>query len=169
MKKYSKIFLAMTIICVVFLVIFITVMIIKGISFDLNCKAYIKRAAEASNVEMAKEELSKAIDYAESNNLTEGIVSIFLKNPTNDIGFWYNNMKAAYQELENLPEETSALEKTNVLMKLRESLTDRDNGNTEVTHPTGISIYPNNVLYFWWGMASIIGICVFRNLSRNIN
>jgi len=142
-----------------------TIRIVKYLDFNLNCEAYLKRAADANTVELAKGELAKAIDYAEKNNLTEGIVSIFLKNPANDIGFWYNNIKSAHYELDNLPEEASPLEKTNVLMKLRESLTDRgNNGGTKVIYPTGISIHPGNVLYFWWCILSSAGVCVFWTL-----
>ena len=162
MGKNAKAFLALAIICTVLSGIWAANRIVKAVSFNLNCEAYIKRTADASTIEMAKTELAKAIDYAERNNLTEGIVSVFLKNPQNDIGFWYGNMKAAYEELDNLPEDAAPLEKTNVLMKLRESLTDNsgDNG-TSVTVPDGISIYPGNVAYFWWCALSLLAACVF--------
>ena len=70
--------------------------------------------------------------------------------------FWYKNMKAAYEELDSLPEDATDLEKTNMLMKLRESLVDSAEDCISVTHPEGISIYPDNVLYFWWGLLSFI-------------
>jgi len=159
MKKL-KIFIAL-----VFTVLFLVwggVRISNSLSFYLNCEAYLKRAATANTVEMAKPELAKAIEYAEENNLTSGIVSIFLKNPMNDIGFWYENMKASYEELDKIADDATALEKTNVLMKLRESLTDRDEGGgTKIVFPNGISVYPNNILYFCWGLISIIGMSVF--------
>jgi len=159
MKKFKNIFLVLAIIFTLVFCAWGTVRIVKYVQFSLECEAYLKRAADANTVELAKEELAKAIDYAEKNNLTEGIVSIFLKNPANDIEFWYHNIKSAYDELENVPEDASQLEKTNVLMKLRESLTDRDsNGGTKVIYPFGITIYPNNVLYFWWCiLSSVIG------------
>jgi len=159
MKKSAKIFLILSIIFTLIFIPFMTMAIIKSVQFGFNCEAYIKRAADANTIEMAKAELAKAIEYAEENDLTEGIVSIFLKNPKNDLEFWYNNMKAAYEELEELPEDSTPLEKTNVLMKLRESLTDNDSSNgTTVTMPEGISLYPNNVLYFWWGIISGLGM-----------
>ena len=162
MKKSAKIFLTLAIICTLIFIAFITMTIIKAVEFGFNCEAYIKRACDANTVEIAKVELAKAIEYAEENKLTEGIVSIFLKNPKNDIGFWYKNMKAAYEELDNLNEDATPLEKTNVLMKLRESFTDNDTGDgTSVTVPGGISLYPNNVEYFWWGMISGIAMFVF--------
>jgi len=160
--KSTKTFLALAIVFTVVFGAWAAVRIVHSIDFSLNCGAYLKRAAEANTVEMAKGELASAIGYIEENNLTEGTVSIFLKNPTNDLGFWYNNLKAAHAELASLPEDAAPLEKTNVLMKLRESLTDRSSsGGTEVVHPEGISIYPNNVLYFWWCLLSLTGLCVF--------
>jgi len=162
MTKNKNIFLILAILFTVVFCIWATVRIVSWVNFNLNCEAYLKRAADANTVELAKGELAKALDYAEKNNLTEGIVSIFLKNPANDIGFWYTNIKSAYDELDNLPDDASALEKTNVLMKLRESLTDRDdNGGTKVIYPMGIAIYPDNVMYFWWCLLSVVFACGF--------
>lgn len=161
MEKTAKIYLVWSIIFTVLFLSWSTVRIVKAVSFDINCKAYIKRAADANTVEMAKKELSKAIKYAEEHNLTKGIVSIFLKDPSNDVGFWYENMKASYAELDALPESSSALEKTNVLMKLRESLTDNSENGVSVTIPCGISIYPQNILYFCWGIISLLGAAFF--------
>ena len=165
MKKFKNIFLILAILFTVVFCVWGTVRIVKYVQFDLNCEAYLKRAADANTVELAKGELTKALDYAEKNNLTDGIVSIFLKNPANDIGFWYKNIKSAYDELNSLPDDASQLEKTNVLMKLRESLTDRDeSGGTKVISPEGIEIYPDNALYFWWSTLSCIAMCVFWTL-----
>lgn len=129
--------------------------------FNVNCKQYIKRAADASSVEVAKRELSKAIEYCENNGLTEGIVSIFFKQPKNDIGFWYENLKIAYAELDALPDDSTPLEKTNVLMRVRESLTDSNENGVFVTRPDGIEKYPNNALYFWWCIISLLAFIVF--------
>ena len=60
-------------------------------------------------------------------------------------------MTESYEELDKLPETATSLEKTNVLMKLRETLTDESEDGTEVTVPNGISIYPNNVCLFLVG------------------
>ena len=156
MGKAAKIFMVLAIIATIVFGAWSTVRIVKYVQFDMNCTQYIKRAADANTVETAKEELSKAISYAEENNLTEGVVSIFLNQPSNDIGYWYKNMTESYSELENLSEDATSLEKTNVLMKLRETLTDEKKSGVSVTIPDGISIYPSNVLYFWWGLLSSI-------------
>ena len=156
MGKTTKISLVFAIIATIVFGAWATVRIVKGVQFDINCTQYVKRAADASTVELAKEELGKAISYAEQNNLTEGVVSIFFHQPKNDIGYWYKNMTDAYNELDNLPEDATSLEKTNVLMKLRETLTDEKESGVSVTMPNGISIYPGNVFYFWWGLLSMI-------------
>lgn len=158
MKKFS---LVMAIIFTLTFLAWGTVRIVDAVQFNMGCKQYLKRAADANSVEMAKDQLKTAIDYAESEGLTEGIVSIILKQPKNDIGFWYDNMKKSYEELEKVDENTSQLERTNILMKLRESLTDSSEDGTVVTIPDGISIYPNNVAFFWWGLLSFILACAF--------
>lgn len=156
MGRSAKIFMVLALISTLVFGAWSTVRIVKDFQFNTNCAQYIKRAADANTIEMAKEELGKAISYAKQNNLTEGIVSIFLQQPKNDVGFWYKNMTEAYNELENLPEDATSLEKTNVLMKLREALTDSKDSEVSVTIPDGISIYPENITYFWWGLISAI-------------
>lgn len=161
MRKTTKIFKVLAIIATIAFGAWGTARIVKDVQFDMNCSQYIKRATDANTVETAKEELAKAISYAEENNLTKGIVSIFFHQPENDIGYWYKNMTETYGELENLSEDATSLEKTNVLMKLRETLTDQEESRVSVTIPDGISIYPNNVSYFLWGLLSGIFCIVF--------
>lgn len=161
MGKATTIFLVLAIITTLIFAWWAVDRIVSAVDFNFGCEAYLKRAADANTVELAKENLIIAIEFAEENNLTEGIVSIFLKNPENDVGFWYENIKEAYNELCELPEDATSLEKTNMLMKLRESLTDEGESGVNVTIPEGISIYPNNVAYFWWGLISFIAACAF--------
>lgn len=161
MRKSDTLFFVLTIVAALLFFGWGVARTVKAISFDQNCGQYLKRAADANSIEMAKEELGIAISYAEANNLTQGTVSIFLHQPKNDVGYWYRNMKTAYEELENVPEDTSLMEKTNILMKLRETLTDEGENGIEVTIPNGISIYPNNVSYFWWSIISLVAMCIF--------
>lgn len=165
MKNLTKVLMALAIVFTLSFFAWGVVRIVNEVDFNINCTQYIKRAADANTIETAKEELKKAITYAEENNLTEGIVSIFFKQPKNDVGFWYKNMKESYSELENLPSDATALEKTNVLMKLRETLTDEKDSGVSVTIPAGISVYPNNALYFWWACISAILACVMWVLT----
>ena len=90
------------------------------------------------------------LDNLEANNLTSGYTSVMWETPDEDIGFWYQNLKASQQELQKLNSD-SALERTNVLMKLRETLLD-DGEKTKVTIPKGLSVYPYNLR---WGLLSL--------------
>ena len=118
----------------------------KGIQFKQNVSGYLERAANASTVELAHNELTRSLGYLEANGLTEGYTSIVYETPDEDIGFWYENLKAAQQELAELPSNTSALERTNVLLKLRETLLD-EGEKANVIVPEGLSVYPNNLLW----------------------
>lgn len=162
MVKTTKIFkVYAAIIATIVFSAWVIIRTVKAVQFDMNCSQYIKRAADANTVETAKEELAKAISFAEENDLTKDIVSIFFYQPKNDVEYWYKNMTESYAELEKLPEDATSIEKTNVLMKLRETLTDQKEGGVSVTIPSGISIYPNNVAYFRWGLFSGFFCCVF--------
>lgn len=126
------------------------VRISKSVAFKQNVSGYLKRAADANTIDMANAELTKVIDYLEANNLTSGYTSVMWETPDEDIGFWYQNLKASQQELENLKSD-SALERTNVLMKLRETLLDTSE-KTKVTIPKGLDVYPDNLL---WGILTL--------------
>jgi len=125
----------------------------KRIILKQNVTGYLKRAADANTIDLANEELSKVIAYLEANNLTSGYTSILWRTPDEDIGFWYTNLKASQHELQNLQSE-SALEKTNVLIKLRETLVDQGE-STKVTVPDGLAVFPNNKL---WAVLMLLAI-----------
>jgi len=97
--------------------------------------------------------LTKALSYLEANNLTSGYTSIFWQTPDEDIDFWYRNLKASQQELENLKSD-SPLERTNVLMKLRETLLDVGE-KTKVTITDGLAVYHNNKL---WALLIVVAL-----------
>jgi hypothetical protein len=128
---------------------------VAAVSFSIDCGGHIKRAADANTVELAVQEMTTVVNYCEDHKLTSGIVSIFLKQPKNDVGFWYSNLKSSQKELQKLDTNTSQLEKTNVLMKLRETLVDHGESVT-ITAPEGITIYPHNVAYFMWATVGFV-------------
>ena len=133
------------------------VRIVESIQFDQNVEGYLKRAADANTVELARENLTIAVKYLEDKNFTSGYTSILWRTPDEDIGFWYKNLRDALDELHAVRVDASQLEKTNVLMKLRETLLDGGHGGeTEVTAPAGMSVYPNNAFYAWWGTLSFL-------------
>ena len=119
---------------------------IKSIQFDQKCGGYLKQAADANSVELAERQLNLAIDYIEQHELTSGYTSVLWNTEDENIEYWYNNLKQCQKELA-ATKDNSTLENTNVLMKLRESLTDVDQNGTTLTIPCGISRYPNNLLY----------------------
>lgn len=117
----------------------------KSVALNQNVTGYLKRASTANSIPLANEELTKTINYLEANNLTSGYTSIFWETPDEDIGFWYKNLKVSQEELQNLKPQ-SALEKTNVLMKLRESLMSGGE-KSKVIVPEGLEVYPDNILW----------------------
>lgn len=158
MKKFlALITLAIGLICP-------TITLIKSIQFNQNCKGYLKQTADANSVELALDRLNRAIDYVETNNLTSGYTSIIYRTEDENIEFWYNNLLTCKQELTECI-ESSQFEKTNVLMKVRESLTDTAEEGTVITCPSGLSRYPNNKSFAFFNFFSLliifVGFCWF--------
>ena len=129
--------------------------IYRSIVFDLNCTGHLKLAADSNTVEIAKKELEIALRYLENKKLTSGNTSIFWNTPQNDLDFWYKNLKSSYEELDKITAETSQLERTNVLMKLRETLLDHGTDGDVVTVPSGITVYPFQGVWFCLGILNI--------------
>ena len=136
---------------------------IKTIEFDVNCGDYLKLAADANSIDVAEKHLAKAVTYLETHNLTSGYTKVFYYKPTNDIGMWYENLKTAHTQLQEMQAtEYTELDQSNMLMKLRETILN-DNGT--LTHPQGISMVPYFTLLFWlnvilwlpcWGFGIVI-------------
>src|SRR3989344_5719020 len=124
------------------------------ILYDIDCGGHIKRAADANTVELATQEMKTVVAYLEARGMTSGYPSILYRPPDEDIGFWYQNLKASLDELEKVTPQTTQLERSNILIKLRETLLDGQ--NMSATDPSGISIYPNNVAYAWFGWLGLV-------------
>ena len=134
-----------------------SVVIVKSIKFDQQCGGYLKQAADANTVELSLERITTALDYIEKHNLTDGYTSVLYRTEDENVGYWYRNIKACKEELEaNV--DASSLEKSNVLMKVRESLTDNGEHGTKLTVPDGISRYPYNLLF---GILRVTNLIVF--------
>jgi hypothetical protein len=146
------------------LVLWIIVRCVASLNFSVDCGGHIKRAADANTIELAAQELRTVITYCDEHKLTSGVVSIIIKQPKNDVGFWYTNLKASLTELDKVTETTSQLEKTNILIKLRETLVDHGQSGMSITVPDGITIYPHNVMYFWWAVIGTLLACVGAGL-----
>lgn len=140
-----------------------TVMGVKRIQFNKSCAGFLERASNATTTETALAELKKATTYLENNNLTTGYTSVLWQTPDEDINFWYTNIKSAEKELEKVDSKTTALEKTNILMKLRETLIEKGDKSDHVSVPRGLSRYPNNLplgLLWLLSLIPMIGLIV---------
>lgn len=139
---------------------------VKSQQFEINCGGHLERAASANSVELADTELKSALQYMEENHLTQGNTGCLWSVPSNDVGFWYNNIKSAQTELSTLPANATPLEKTNVLIKLRESIMHHSDNSDKLNCPDGISVFPSNMLYavfFWIGIIlCFVGIVVVK-------
>ena len=143
------------VVCFVLPLVTLAVCFVKDIQFDQRCAGFLKQAADASSVELAERQLNLAIDYIEKAGLTSGYTSVIYKTEDENIGFWYENLKVCQKELAET-KGNSTLENTNVLMKLRESLTDASEKGTVLTIPSGLYLYPHNALFMVVGSISFI-------------
>jgi hypothetical protein len=132
---------------------------VKQINFTRDCGGHLKRAADANTVPLAAQELETAIDYIERHGLTHGYTSVLYQTPDEDLGFWYQNLNGSLEELRGLTPQATELERSNVLLKLRETLLDHTEGGEKVTAPQGIGIFPNNRLF------AIVGLFLFLGLA----
>ena len=134
---------------------------VKLIHFNQDCAGYLKQAADANTAAIALDRVTKALDYIERNRLTEGYTSVLWTTEDENIGFWYSNLKASQQELTEAL-GSSQLEQTNVLMKLRETLTEPTDSGVAITCPSGLWKYPNNAMYavIAW-VVNILGLLAF--------
>lgn len=135
-------------------------LIVRGIQFDRGAEGYLKRAADANTVELAETQLRIAIDYIEEKELTSGYTSIIYRTPNEDVGFWYTNLKTSLEELQALDSTSTVLERSNMLMKLRETLMDDGESGAIITTPPGISLFPMNTGLAVWAMLACTMLCV---------
>jgi len=146
-------------------VLFAAHFFVCSLPYKQNVSGHLKQAADANSIPIAAERLEMATKYLRDNGLTTGYTSIIYRTPDEDIGFWYNNLVSAQQQLREVERNPNAspLETTNVLMKLRETLTDHgEKGGTEITEPNGISRYPHNFL--WGSVLTLASLLSFAGL-----
>lgn len=148
MRKYF-----IPILCLVLACITPVTCVVRNIQFKQNCSGYLKQAADANTPELALDCLNKALVYVEKNHLTYGYTSVLWNTEDENLEFWCTNLKACQKELKACLDGTQ-LEKSNVLIKVRESLAD----GTELTIPDGISRYPHNLPFAILNILSIIVI-----------
>lgn len=139
------------------LVIWLTIVGFRTVMFNRDCGGHLKRAADANTIQLAIQELKVSVKYIEDNGMTSGYTSVFYNTPDEDLGFWYVNLKSSLEELEKVKPETSQLERSNLLLKLRQTLLDHSGKDGEtVTKPAGISRYPSNSGFAWGFIMSLV-------------
>lgn len=136
--------------------VFGTNIFVHNLLFHARCSQNLKLAGDASSIENAKEKLGLALQYIEQNKMTQGSSSWLYDTPETDLGYWYKNLQSAKDELDKVQEGTSQLERTNILMKLRETLLDHSNNGDAVTLPSNVSLYPFQVAFMLCFWASFI-------------
>lgn len=164
-KHMKKLFILLT---HLFIFASISIDIYQRIEMNKNCIGYLKQAADANTINVAKAQLSKSLNYLEKNSMTTGYTSILYNTPNEDVGFWYSNLKISYNELSKIDSNSSSLEKTNILMKLRETILDNNEKGDSVTVPPGLARYPYNLL---WAIINVISFLltlflIFRSLVK---
>lgn len=129
---------------------------VRAVIFDQQCSGYLERAANANTVEIAVGEMTAAVGYLEKRGITSGYTSILYRTPDEDVGYWYGNLSASLAELRAIKAESGQLERSNVLMKLRETLIDNGESGDRLTAPSGITRFPNNTAFCLWGWGSFV-------------
>lgn len=133
---------------------------VQSVHYNQNIGGHLKRAADANTVEIAEEELRTALKNIEQSGKNVGNTSLLWEVPSNDCAFWYNNLKTSLTELENLPKTSPAMEKSNMLMKLRETILDHGEHGDRVTQPAGIQVTPVRVAYNIAGWLSALALVI---------
>src|SRR6185437_5239020 len=136
-------------VCVVFTLIFSVILIgwiaarsVCDIQFGRHIGGHLALAAAANSIDLAKDEMEIAIHQMEADGYTKGFTSILYTVPKEDVGFWYSNLKASLAELQAVTPATSNLERSNVLLKLHQTLTAHSSKDEDVFAPDGISVFP---------------------------
>lgn len=130
--------------------------IVLNIQYDRKVTNELQLAANASTVEIAIEKMDLALEEIEKRDLTEGYTSIFYRTPDEDIGYWYDNLKTALDELKEITPEDNKLLRSNMLLKLRETILYYSQNGSYVQQPSGIHKYPYNKAWFLAYMISIV-------------
>jgi len=155
--------------------------IVAEIQFGRHYEGHLKRAADANSLQLAENELTVAVAYLDDNgyNTEEGRnlavwddhTNVLWTTPDKQLSFHYNNVTASLagvREVIAKGDGATPLEKSNVLMKLRETLLDDSSSGHNVTYPGGMSVYPYN-LEIWLGLLLpwVFAIPAFLLWERN--
>lgn len=125
----------------------------KSVQFDTNFTSKCINAVQARDVGEAKAELDKAIGVLESEGLTSGSTSVLFYTTHDDLGIFYQRLKARRELLEY--QAKYQLDPLTIRYAVNASMTSYDNTldlwfRPIAGMPWGISVYPKNGLYILW-------------------
>jgi hypothetical protein len=160
--KLSPLYFALKIAGIISLILFIFFRVEKESDFIAGCDDYLNLAANATSIESAKQNLSVSIKYLKERGLTSDHTSVLVNTDSEDIGLWFESLTKSLRELQTYTAASSQLDQKNMLFKLHrtilgENVRDR---TEELRDPTGISIFPHNMAYAWWGWLSLTAALV---------
>lgn len=117
--------------------------------FNYGCGDYLKLAADANSIQLARQHVDTALNYVRAHELTSGNTAVFFPSPQTDVGLWYRNLQEVEKDLHTFPANSTKTDENTALVKLRESLVDHVRGGDVVTVPPDIGIHPNITLFYF--------------------
>jgi len=127
---------------------------------------YLKNASQTDSIPLIKIELKKAMVEIERRGLTSGYTSIIWTTPNDNIGLWYKNLMLLLNQLYYFPDNSSAKEKSKMLMKIKEILIDESKDEKDNLYfPEKVYLFPHNKIVALWGAVSIMMTIIFFFLS----
>ena len=140
---------------IISIIIFCAIPTYCSLKWQANCGEWLQQASNANSASIGLERLTNAINYLESNKITQGSSHIIYATPNTNVEIWYQNLKAAQKQLQDSVnnKNLSNLEESNILMKLRETLTEKD----AVIVPENIVYYPNGFMFLF---GSLFFVCL---------
>lgn len=126
--------------------------------FNQKCGSYLEQAANASDPELAIRSLNVAIAYAEEHGIVDGYTSILWKTEDENVGFWFDNLKAHQKNLSNAIKGSEA-EKNTAMINLKASLLRYTEDGTKLVVPEGIHVFPHNRLFAVLNFLSFLIAC----------
>jgi len=117
-------------------------MFIQSMELDRCCLQHLRLAANASTVDMAESQLRTAISWLERHKGKTGSTALIYRTPDTDYGYWLANLKASADELRQLGPDSTQTDRTNTLLKLRETIMDNDASGSYVAVPENLATFP---------------------------
>lgn len=146
-----------------------TTNIVADYHFDRDIGSHLKKAADSPTVGEAANQMDAALSAIEEQDLTGGNSAFIFKTEETSVETWYRQLKQVQTDLHDLPDDASPLERSNVLIKVRETILDSGSDGDYLTLPPYITVYPNHVGMLVWHLGnslSVIGLVLSAWIRR---